>query len=193
MLRRWLDTPIIMTKSVKSFEKKDLICTSSQHLVKIVNKHLGKKKNRHIDIFCDFVQGGRTRSVQTFDYQTLGILNLKYCPQDIGCCFEITVAAMLPSRLSFHGLYQNPSIFSCEFGCRSTLPLRTWWMLPDFRSIRCLRVWGMLQPFWWRVNSWQFLGKAPANMAMHQVVHSLQQTLATIYDDHTLHGGLGMF
>ena len=27
--------------------------------------------------------------------------------------------------------------------------------------------------------SWQFLGKAPANMPVHQVVHSLQQTLAT--------------
>eukprot|EP00434_Breviolum_minutum_P016629 symbB.v1.2.014660.t1/scaffold1077.1/size139779/7 len=27
--------------------------------------------------------------------------------------------------------------------------------------------------------SWQFLGKAPATMPVHQVVHSLQQTLAT--------------
>ena len=29
------------------------------------------------------------------------------------------------------------------------------------------------------VTEWQFLGKAPTNMPVHQVVHSLQQTLAT--------------
>ena len=29
------------------------------------------------------------------------------------------------------------------------------------------------------ITAWQFLGKAPANMSMHQVVHSLQQQLAT--------------
>ena len=120
--------------------KKDLICTSSQHLVKIANKHLGKKKNRHIDIFCDFVPGGRTRSVQTFDYQTLGFLSIAH---------RTLVAAL---RVLLLPCCHHGSVFMGSTRiCRSTLPLRTWW-LPDFPSMRCLRVWGMLQPFWWRVN-----------------------------------------
>ena len=70
---------------------------------------------------------------------TLSFLNLRYCKQDWllwdYCCCHVAISAQ----------------FSVATVRLTTLP-PTWWMLPDFPSMRCLRVWGMLQPFWWRVN-----------------------------------------
>ena len=105
------------------------------------------------------------------------ILNLKYCSPDIGCCCLVAILAQfLGAKAKIHQLY------TWRMSLDSAVDLMT----PGFPFYQVFQGVGYAptilvtsEPIPADTYSWQFLGKAPANMPVHQVVHSLQQTLAT--------------
>jgi len=113
---------------------------------------------------------------------------IKYCLHDAGQQALIAVAAVLPSWLSFftgstRTLQFLPLSSVAAVGLDSTamdlmntsgFPVHK--VFPGAGNAPAILV--TSQPLS-DITAWQFLGKAPANMPMHQVVHSLQQQLAT--------------
>ena len=108
---------------------------------------------------------------------TLSFFYLKYSSQDIGCCCLVAILAQfLGAKAKIHQL------FTWCMSLDSAVDLMT----PGFPFYQVFQGVGYAptilvtsEPILSDTYSWQFLGKAPATMPVHQVVHSLQQTLAT--------------
>ncbi len=127
---------------------------------------------------------------QIFFFQTillcpsyiLGIANR------IGCCFEITVAAMLPSRLSFLLQPSGERLYRCR---------------PDECSqiSRLWGVWGYGECSNHFGDEWTSIGHLLVAIPWESPSQHTSSSSCTVFaadtcdldDDHTLHGGLGMF